>query len=534
MKKKKSDILFAFYLTLPVIIFFVCYWFNRPSNLIPTGFIQYDNPSYVAYARQYLDAGKFHLFYNNPFNDSDNYSRIYFQTQTLFIAFLLKIGISPAYILTIFTIVCSFLCFFLAIKIFDLVFFDNRFRKLLLLFFCWGGGLLFLANIPLQWIYPSIASFVDYKPIILDPGGGWWGLNFGRSLFFSCEAYYHFLFLATIFFVLKKRWGTALLLLFALSTSHPFTGIELLAIINVWSLMEKFVFKSKFIPSYFTIGVILLLCLHVFYYLYFLNLFPDHHSTSSQYSLNWRIRFFNIIPAYCIVGLFVFITIRKLRWHKVISQDYNRLFLMWFIVAFSLANHELFMRPMQPIHFTRGYIWLPLFLLSIPTINFFMLWLSGKKWAFAGISLFTFIFLSDNLMWIYDNSKKAVRKSVRFTGTEERQILDSLSARSTNMTLIIGYADEQEAILPYLATTSTKAWPWISHPFSTPFIEMKRKSYADFISNGKIDSAWVNRPCIFLFRKSDSLEMKRSDNLSFTSGILMETKSYKVVYGEPH
>ncbi|HWJ27422.1 MAG TPA: hypothetical protein VNS32_12830, partial [Flavisolibacter sp.] len=58
---------------------------------------------------------------------------------------------------------------------------------------------------------------------ILDPANGWWGLNLGRSLFFSCEAYYHVLFLGCIFYLLTRKWIKAFLLLVILTLSHPFT-----------------------------------------------------------------------------------------------------------------------------------------------------------------------------------------------------------------------------------------------------------------------------------------------------------------------
>ena len=71
--------LFAFLLTAPMVYFFLSYYFNHPSALQPTGFIQYDNVSYVAYAKQYPEENWNSIFYTNPFNESRNHPKIYFQ-----------------------------------------------------------------------------------------------------------------------------------------------------------------------------------------------------------------------------------------------------------------------------------------------------------------------------------------------------------------------------------------------------------------------------------------------------------------------
>jgi hypothetical protein len=39
--------------------------------------------------------------------------------------------------------------------------------------------------------------------------------------------------------------------------------------------------------------------------------------------------------------------------------------------SFFFANHELFIDPVQPIPFTRGYIWTSLFLLVIPSLHYY-------------------------------------------------------------------------------------------------------------------------------------------------------------------
>ena len=223
MKTIGRNWLFAFALTIPMIVFFILYFINHVSSLSPTGFIQYDNVSYIAYARQYTDHSWSLLFYNNPFNVPGGDPAIYFQPQTIFFAILLATGIPAGYILIPFTWICAMLCFRLVIAIYDQLVPSAKYRSLTIWLFSWGGGLLALAG----YLYQLISKDARADSIFfLDPAAGWWGLNFGRSLFFSCEAYYHALFLAVIYSVLKKKWAASIGFSFLLSISHPFTGLN--------------------------------------------------------------------------------------------------------------------------------------------------------------------------------------------------------------------------------------------------------------------------------------------------------------------
>ena len=190
----------ALFLFIPIAIFYWAYWFNHEPALIPTGFMQYDNVGYAAYAKQYLDEPSNSLFYSNPFNDSPEYSKIYFQTQTLILWGLMKVGIAPGMSICIFSAFFAFLSILMAIKLYDSLFPNTPFRKNSLLLLIWGGGLLVISGV----VVLLIRHKESYGPLsqlfYLDPAGGWWGLNLGRSLFPGTESYFHFLFLSALFF----------------------------------------------------------------------------------------------------------------------------------------------------------------------------------------------------------------------------------------------------------------------------------------------------------------------------------------------
>lgn len=523
MSKPKKDWLFALVLTMPMALFYLGYYLNHVPALIPTGFIADDNISYIAYAKEYLEQDHFSFFYSNPFNDSADYPKIYFQVQTIIFALLLYLGISPGLCIVLFNYLGTLLSFRMAIGIYDHLYPDHQYRKLFITFFCWGGGLIALAGVPIALIRPmGNLDFLD-SIFFLDPAWGWWGLNFGRGHFASSEGYYHFLFMAAILCILKRKWILAIIISLLLSLSHPFTGIEYLLIVTAWALIEKIVIRNKEVPWKFLIGIIFILGFHTFYYLFYLNQFPEHRSVSQQYALNWRLRFFHMIPAYCIVGTLAIASILKNK-NQFFKNTSNRLFGAWFIVAFLLINHEVFIQPRQPIHFTRGYVWTSLFLLGLPVLH--AIYQNNIKRLRYLPVLFAVLLLSDNFLWITNNVRnRASSQSTGYVTKEQEQILFVLKHNSTNRTLIIS----GDRLLPYLSTVYTDAYPWLSHPFTTPYVDKKQAAMTAYMNSGVIDAAWKKRDLIFIFRKNIEAEMDRFHMLPNDATVLASTENYAVV-----
>jgi hypothetical protein len=77
-----------------------------------------------------------------------------------------------------------------------------------------------------------------------------------------------------------------------------------------------------------------------------------------------------------------------------------------------------------------------------------------------------------------------------------------------------------------MSTIYSKAYPWVSHPFTTPFASKKEKAYSDFIEKGVIDTSWKNREVIFVFHKNDAAEIRCSQSLTFPVTTLADTKTY--------
>lgn len=501
----RNNWILALLLTVPLFLFFLNYLFHHAPGLIPTGFIQYDNVSYIAYARQYLDASSFSLFYSNPF-DIDA-PKIYFQPHILFFAALMAIGIPPGWILIPFTLVSSLICFRLIIALYDHLIKGQKFRILQIWLFAWGGGLLCITGIIRGMFVDTEQPFLA-NMFALDPDGGWWGLNLGRALLFSCEAYYHALFLGAIYCLLSNRWLFCLGLLALLSLSHPFTGIELLGIVCLWAAIELLV-NIREIPKWFVAGSFILLTFHIWYYLFFLEQFAHHQSVREQYSLSWVLRYYRILPAFAIVGCFTLASIYIKGVKSYFSIRNNRLFACWFMVAFLLSNHQWFMEARQPIHFTRGYIWTSLFLMGLPAINRFCTTLR-VRWGNAALIAFAAMFLLDNALWFglriwFGENDKGAEYIVK----SEEEVLQNIRNESTTRTIVLGNDND----IAYLSSVYSAATPWYAHPFTTPFASGKREIQTRFLLTGIPDSSWTHLHLLLVLNKSEDRIFSVSDHL---------------------
>jgi hypothetical protein len=389
--------------------------------------------------------------------------------------------------------------------------------------FAWGGGLLAIAGgIGSLFMYPgeSVLPHIFF----LDPEAGWWGLNFGRSILFSCEAYYHALFLGIIYTLLQQRWLIALVLLFVISISHPFTGVEVTGIVCAWVLWEVMT-NRKNIPLWFAAGSILILSFHLFYYLYYLEQFPHHRSVSSQYALTWGLKYYRMLPAYAIVGALAIASIYHSSIRTFIASRTNRLLLCWFLVAFLLANHELFIKARQPIHFTRGYIWTSLFLLGLPALNQLTRFLK-TIWRGFALAIFGFIFLFDNFLWIGTHIVyKAKTPHANYITSTQQDLLNRIRSLSTDSTLIIS----SDKMMGYLSSIYSSGYPFYSHPFTTPFA--KEKKYADsiFIATGEVHPGWMKGDVLFVVKKEDSTLLQTWNNASLDFLIkITENEGYTI------
>lgn len=487
----------------PVLIPYASHFAFRTAGRQPTGFVDYDMPSYMANAREHFDTGRFRFFYSNPFDTNYASPAIYTQPQSLVLGTVMHLtGMAPNHLFMLYALVAGWVCARVAVALYaHVVGLSDWARRLGLLVFFWGGGLIVLAGIPY-----SLASRRAVEHLfILDPMGGWWMLNFGRNMVYPPECLYHALFFGCVLSIMRRRFWMATVLAFLLSWSHPFSGVELLLILVSWTAVELFFVQSREVPRAFFGALIMLLVLHLGYYLGFLNLFPEHRTMMKKWSQPWLLQATQFVPAYALVGALAVWSFRRLELARTFFADArNRLFLVWFLVAFALANHEFAFKPIQPLHFTRGYIWTPLFFMGSTTLV--GLFTALRRWGglVAGrlaVGAVVAVFLLDNAVWFaaFPWEETHGQPAKYWSVTADQLALYGWLNRPENQGELL--ITEPQSV-GFLAATYTPLRSWAGHPYDTNEFSTRLKEVAAFLEDGRAVDAWRGKPLLLALDRS--------------------------------
>ncbi len=356
----------AFLLLLPVWLLYFAHFMI--SGAAGTGFVQYDQAYYMADARAYFADSRFTPAYGLPFSPDPTTPRIYFQPLTLALGLIRRFtGADPGILYATAGFVLAICCARIITALYrQIVGLDRPAALVGLVCFFWGGGAITLAGMAygLKTGEPAFAHVLD-----ADPFNGFWFLNLGRNLIYPVEAFYHLVFFGSVLFVLRRRFAAALACAVLLSASHPFSGLQLIAVLLACSVIERLIRAEDRPPSYFPAALLLLGLCHVGYYLGFLDYASgEHRVLQKQWSLPWDLPIASALAAYGPVAFLAAAAIvNRWRYHHSLTVV-QRFLLIWAAVSFVLANHNLLIAPVQPLHFTRGYIWTPLFLLGAPAL----------------------------------------------------------------------------------------------------------------------------------------------------------------------
>jgi hypothetical protein len=499
--------------------------FTDSTRGTPTGFIGIDMPVYMANAREHFDAGS--LTYGNPFSPSYDTPSLYFQPMTLLLGLVWRVtGLDPGLIFVAFGLVAAVVCVRVAISLYrTLVGLDNWVYWVGLLIFVWGGGVIAMAGSA----YNTLTGNTSASVFRFDAGGGWWFLNFGRNLVFPTEAFYHALFLAAILALWRQRFTAALALAALMSISHPFTGVQLLLILTAWCWVEWGFMRSGAVPGSLVLGFGALLAFHLGYYLLFLGQFPEHRAVMEQWAQPWTYQAKHFIPAYLLVGGLALWRMRRLRFaREVLGTPGNRLLLVWFGVSFVLANHEFAIKPLQPAHFTRGYVWMPLFLLGAPVLVGLMTALLASRRRVIGalaIMAIVGVFVADNALWL------AARRSPIgvYRSEDKRDLLTWMDSPDLRGAVVLA----EQSDIGYLATVYTPLRAWHAHLFNTPHARDRRQEARAFFQDGVFLDEWRGMRILIVYEAGPVTE----PGLGVPAGLDVSTPfsndAYTVVQVEP-
>ncbi len=484
--------LLSFVLFAPALVPYAAHFAYQAPGRLPTGFIDYDLPYYMANAREHFDSGHFRFFYPNPYNASQASPAVYCQPMSLVLGTIMHLtGIAPNHLFLIFEVLAGWVCARVALALYaEVVGLSGWQRQLGLVVFFWGAGLMVIAGV----LYSLVKTGVAEHLFILDPFYGWWHLNFGRNMVYATEAFYHALFFGSILSVLRRRYWVAAFLALILSWSHPFTGVELALILASWSALELFFVQSGEVSIGFFTASIMVLSLHVGYHLVFLRRFPAHRALMKAWAHPYLLQARTFVPAYALVGALAAWSVRRLELaRKVFADARNRLFLVWFLVAFALANHEFAMDPIQPLHFARGYIWTSLFLMGSSTLIGLFTSLRRRSGPVVGslaIGLVVAVLLLDNALWlgsfVWDAALGQQQKY--WSVTADQLALYRWMSQPENKGALVLTSDPHD--VGFLTAVYTPLRPWFGHFDTTPDIDARRQEVAEFLKTGRVIDEW--------------------------------------------
>jgi hypothetical protein len=491
--------LVAVLLTLPVLLLYGAQLLNAPDGTTFSGFIQFDMPLYVADAHQYVE-GHGSLFYANPYDWNPDSPAIYFQPLIWLLGQLQRLGVGPvAGFLGLGLASCLGGMVVLQLLLRDYARLPRGLDSWILVLAAWGGGLLMLGYL------------VTGRP--LDPGDGFWNLNLGRNFIYPTEAFYHLLTLLIFWLVIRGRiWLTAGVALF-LAISHPFTGAQYAAILLGWGTLE-WLSRSGRIRFPHLPALALPLLLVVGYYMVYLPGYPTHAALVDQYSVNWSPGLATQLAAYGPVAGFA---AHRLWADRAGLGAAERFMIVAAVVSLLLANHGLFITPRQPLHFTRGHVWFPLFLLGLPSLVSLARYLRDRfprKGYARWMVLITFLALFDNLSFF----AYRMRTPTGIFLSESNRELVGVFENSGDAPVVL----TRDLMSAYLLPVYTSARSFVSHKHNTPDYTGKLEELARFLERGRVPDELAGECVVVAVRRGEEAPSlppdtwRRSDEGSWT------------------
>jgi hypothetical protein len=170
------------------------------------------------------------------------------------------------------------------------------------------------------------------------------------------------------------------------------------------------------------------------------------------------------------------------------------------VVVLLLAHHDMFIAPHQPIHFARGYSWIPLFLLVAPLLTRFFERVSWRSF-FGGAVLL--LALSDNLIWLTVTAWRG--HGALTVSADSKEALDWLEQNIHEQELLVC----DNSALAYLGTVYSPIRAWHSHWANTPYADQREAELEAFFGEGTVPAEWDGKTALVLFDRTRRVEPQR-------------------------
>ena len=172
------------------------------------------------------------------------------------------------------------------------------------------------------------------------------------------------------------------------------------------------------------------------YNFWFLESFPSHRALRQVWSLNWSPSVVTQIAAYSVPAAMATARIvGDLRAGRQISASVG-FFATAAAVSLILSNHHLFVAPRQPLHFTRGYVWFALMMISMPVLDRGLTWLrarfSGGQFLAVTAGLLI-VSACDNVVFLWKPLDMARNAKINLTPDER----DALSCWPSGLRIVL-------------------------------------------------------------------------------------------------
>lgn len=422
-----------------------------------TGFVQYDQPYYSANGREVFERGN-GFTHPNPYDPSPDAPAIYFHWFTWLLGFGIHwLGADPGAQYVLFGVAGALSLSWITYRLIETLHPHRRNQTWLFFAAMWGGGLATLAALASNLV---VGMSPAYNLFRLDPFGGWWSVSsWGRNAVFATEAVYHAIVAGTWLAALRQRWGWLLLGAALLASTHPFSGLQLLLMLLAWCAFLFVVRRSR---AALGAGGALIVILGLFlgYYFVYLESFAAHRALRAVWTLEWTLPLTQLLLALALVGLAAAAALL----HRKPGRPEVPFFGLCFAVSLLLVKHEWIFEAHQPLHFSRGYQWMPLFILGLPALG------RGLDALRAGwrrpsrallLALLMAVGVSDNAVFVLAQwvpPSYAVSLS-----PPEREMFTWMEREGLDGVLLCPYPTTS-----YLSATYTASRPYYGHLYNTP------------------------------------------------------------------
>lgn len=470
---------------LPFLVIPIAHLLSSPSTA--TGLFHFELPYYVANGRAIFERGN-GLLYPNPFDPSIVAPAVYVHWLPEMLGIATAVfGADPGVVVLCMTFAAA-LVFAAASK--RLVEFclprDNSTRGAFgasAVFLCvmWGGGVLAISSGFTGWL----AGNAEVDLLAMDPGNGLWFLNWGRNALFPTEAIYHALVALCWLAELRHRRVTASVFLLLLATTHPWSGLELLLTMNLWRGVRLIVTKNRTEVVQLALSAGMLV-IFLGYYRIWLPSFEQHAALQSVWELDWSLKWSSALAAW---GLVAAAAIYRLARDRSAWQTETVQFLLCALaVAAGLSLHDRVMKPVQPLHFTRGYVWMPLCLLGAPAVVELMksCW-QRSVMAKVAVCAACLMLASDNLVFAAVHSWRQYQQRDGFhLDAHDRALLLDLHEQYPEAVVLT-----ESSKINYLLPAYANLRPWLGHPFNTPGFPERREIMDRCFADGTVSVSHI-------------------------------------------